>query len=435
MKLSPIFATQLALSLSLLAGLGACGNAESEPSGKTQAQTNSLWCKAKEVLDSRCVECHDGQGSGGSPMGLTSYDDVIAKAPSNPKKKVWERVDVRVHADQAKAEGLGPMPPKGDLSDDDLATLDAWLAAGAPQGPDAECAGNPTADAGADESDFPEGQCDAVYTMLANDGKSGKFQVEVGETHPKVYFDAPWGDEQVQAIDFKPISDNKKVLHHWILYGAAQGVLNLGGFGQGPFLTGWAPGDDANKALPDNVGMAMPTGAQSMYLDLHYYNVSDGAKPELDASGVKVCVVKKPHFRPNSSAVFTNFANIVNLQIPPQVKNYDVTGDCVVVAPKPVHLLNASPHAHRHAVHMKFTVKKMDGSEIVMHDHDFQFGEQASYPLTPEVVLETGDVVTTTCTFDNDSDQTVTFGESTDTEMCFNFAGYYPANGLSCRLF
>jgi hypothetical protein len=67
-----------------------------------------------------------------------------------------------------------------------------------------------------------------------------------------------------------------------------------------------------------------------------------------------------------------------------------------------------------------------------MHDQPFQFGEQGTYGLAPEVILETGDVVTTTCTYDNPTARSVTFGESTNNEMCFNFAAYYPKGALTC---
>ena len=72
--------------------------------------------------------------------------------------------------------------------------------------------------------------------------------------------------------------------------------------------------------------------------------------------------------------------------------------------------------------------------EIVMHDQPFKFGEQGSYGLDPPVMITAGDTVTTTCTFDNDTSRNITFGESTENEMCFNFASYYPKGALICGL-
>jgi len=67
-----------------------------------------------------------------------------------------------------------------------------------------------------------------------------------------------------------------------------------------------------------------------------------------------------------------------------------------------------------------------------MHDAPFSFMEQGSFPLEKPVVLNAGDKVITTCTFTNTSNATVTFGENTGNEMCFNFATYYPMGQLSC---
>jgi hypothetical protein len=81
---------------------------------------------------------------------------------------------------------------------------------------------------------------------------------------------------------------------------------------------------------------------------------------------------------------------------------------------------------------MKFTVKKASGMTIVMHDMPFNFEEQTTYPLMPPLEIVAGDEITTTCTFSNDTNQTITFGENTGNEMCFNFALYEPMGGLSC---
>ena len=67
-----------------------------------------------------------------------------------------------------------------------------------------------------------------------------------------------------------------------------------------------------------------------------------------------------------------------------------------------------------------------------MHEGPFNFDEQSSYPMEKELILNTGDTVTTTCIFDNPTSRNVTFGESTTNEMCFNFAVYYPMGAFTC---
>jgi hypothetical protein len=333
-----------------------------------------------------------------------------------------------MHATQNK------MPPQGTVSAAELKAVDDWIAGGALGSDQAACAapapgstggtGGTGGGTGGDDS-WPT-DCDKTYKITAHDTADASKPFRMGanlESHPGFTFDAPWGSEQVQALAFRPITDNKKILHHWILYQNS---------GTRAFITGWAPGQDASerKMRPD-VGMYVPSGAKSLYLDMHYYNLGSGSKEELDASGVEVCVVGKAKFRPNTATVFMGFAGIGFPMVPAMATNYNLSANCAVSTTMPVHLLTASPHAHKLANHMKFTAK-VGGKDIVMHDAPFDFNEQTSHPLTEEVVLNTGDTVTTVCTHSNPTNKAINFSENTDGEMCFNFAVYYPMGALSC---
>ena len=269
------------------------------------------------------------------------------------------------------------------------------------------------------------GECDEVYRVAAfnPNNKSAPYSIPPGrELNITLKVDPPWGNEQVQAIAFKPYTDNKKVLHHWILNS------------RGAFLAGWAPGDDERPPLPKNVGIELPVGAGTLGLNLHYYNTGN-TKAELDSSGVDICVLKGANRRPILGAVATSFASIGTRGVlaPAGAKNAPITATCTLTGNEPVHLLTAAPHAHKYATHMKFTVKKKSGEQIVMHDAPFRFGEQGTYPLPGgEVVLNAGDQVTTQCFYTNPTNRNITFGESTEDEMCFNFAAYYPKGALKC---
>jgi hypothetical protein len=386
--------------------------------------TDTQWCKVKAILDKNCTACHTTPAAGGAPFPLNSYAQLTAAHPSKAGKKVYERVAFRVHADKSQTEGLGVMPPGKPLAAADIALIDAWAAAGAPAGENPTCAppgGAPEIDPGVTTPEWPLKECDAVYKITAH-GAGGVDTPAMAtpgvESHPQIAWDAPWGTEQVQAIAFKAITDNRPVLHHWILSGRPGG-----------FLTGWAPGEDGIKRMRPDVGMMMPTGKGSLNLDMHYYNTM-GTKAEPDKSGVEVCVVKQANFRPNHAGVATGLVSIMS--IPPNTMGYQAKASCTLSGTAPITLLSASPHAHKLAVRMTFTLQKKGGPTITMHDMPFMFGEQKSYPLDPPIVVNPGDVITTTCTFNNTTNRTVTFGESTNDEMCFNFALYYPAGGLRC---
>jgi hypothetical protein len=319
-------------------------------------------------------------------------------------------MSVRVH------DAVKPMPPQQKLTVDQLAGIDAWIAGGAASGDDPTCGGGGSTQPVA--SDWPT-NCDATYTILSHGDSDATqpYSVAAGqEVHPNISVPAPWGSDAMQAIAFRPITDNTKVLHHWILYGPNR-----------EFLVGWAPGKDSST-LPADVGMNLAGG--TLTLNMHYNNLL-GSGTEQDRSGVEICALKQSNFRKNTAAIHTGFSQL-SINIPAHATNYAVTGQCTVTASTPVTVFTASPHAHKLAHGMKFSVQKASGETISMYDGTFDFNEQQSYALTPMVQLVTGDKVTTTCIYDNTTNQAVRFGENTGNEMCFNFAAYYPMGALKC---
>ena len=265
------------------------------------------------------------------------------------------------------------------------------------------------------------GQCDAVYELRAHspEGPGTPFRVPVGgEFHPQVPIDPPWGNEKVQIVGWKPLTDNKKVIHHWILY---NGMANL---------VGWAPGS-SGAIYASDVGVDMPSEPGSLRLDMHYYNLT-GTQDEFDRSGVSLCVVKGEHLRPKVAAVHGGFAVFSPLMAPANTRGYELNGQCTVRASTPITLVRLSPPAHTRSRHMKAVLDKKDGTDTVLHDADFSFYEQVAYPFEPAVILEDGDVMKTTCTYDNDSARNIGWGEDTADEMCFHWGFYYPKGGFTC---
>ncbi|MET0340096.1 MAG: hypothetical protein ABW252_03805 [Polyangiales bacterium] len=269
---------------------------------------------------------------------------------------------------------------------------------------------------------FAAEACDDVYEFrfFGAGGPGRPFAIEPGAEHqPIVQFDAPWGDEAVQAIAFKPLIDNKKVMHHYVVMGGETGWLDT-----------WAPGNEG-PVLPDGVGMELPSGPAAIGLNMHYYNLT-GTKTELDRSGVAVCIVRGAHLRPKVAAVHMGFAAVASPMVPPNVKGHVVTGSCVAEVTEPVTLFSLFPHMHTRGRHMKLTVTKPDGRVVTLHDGSFAFNEQAAYPIAPGYVIENGDRFTTTCTYDNTSNRSIPFGTSTENEMCFPITEYYPRGALAC---
>jgi hypothetical protein len=375
------------------------------------------WCGALDVIARNCQGCHASEPLYGAPMSLVSYADLTAQAPSDPSKAVWKNVQSRIHDTQR------PMPPSG-LNAADLATMDAWIALGAPASADPTCGGIGGSPNVQPPTEFAwPADCEEFYTLTASarEGADTPYQIAGGsEEHPQFFFDAPWGDDEVQILAHRPITDNAAALHHWILY------ENSGGFGAGggKFIVGWAPGSQGGGDLPADVGMYAPRGARSLRLDVHYFNRTS-AQPVLDASGVELCVTRTPR---------RYTASVIGLlgDATARPGRSDNTTPCTarVTGGENVTFLSVSPHMHKLGVHAKLTLER-SGTIEALHDAPFNFEDQQIYKLD-STQIRSGDVLSTTCSYENDTGQTVRFGQNTSDEMCFNFVTYYPMGALNC---
>jgi hypothetical protein len=277
------------------------------------------------------------------------------------------------------------------------------------------------------EFEWPD-DCEEFFTLTTgsktNPGE--KYVVQPGgEEHPQFVFDAPWGTDNVQVLAYRPITDNPRVLHHWILYENSAGGI-FGGAGGGKFLVGWAPGSQGSTGMPDDVGMYMPVGPGALRLDVHYYNLAN-TQPESDASGVELCVTRTP--REFTATVAGLVGNATA-----RVGRSDNATSCTVnlTGVDSVKLMSVSPHMHKLGVHAKLELTRA-GQKSALHDAAFDFNDQRIYPLE-DFEIHDGDVLTTTCSYENDTGQTVSFGQNSDDEMCFNFVTYYPMGAFQCGL-
>jgi hypothetical protein len=60
---------------------------------------------------------------------------------------------------------------------------------------------------------------------------------------------------------------------------------------------------------------------------------------------------------------------------------------------------------------------------------NWDFNNQAGHKV--DMLLEPGDVLKTQCHYANTGDATITFGERTEDEMCFNFVLVWPTSAIT----
>jgi hypothetical protein len=71
----------------------------------------------------------------------------------------------------------------------------------------------------------------------------------------------------------------------------------------------------------------------------------------------------------------------------------------------------------------------------MIHEAPFSFDDQRKYILpedgsAPDLMVNAGDTITTTCTFMNTGDRPQRFGQYTEDEMCFFYVIAWPMNQL-----
>lgn len=177
--------------------------------------------------------------------------------------------------------------------------------------------------------------------------------------------------------------------------------------------------------FPADVGLKISAGTQ-LHLNLHLYNASDEV-----LSGDSAIMVKQQATPPPMLAEMV-FAGRFLFQIPSNGQPYTTTGGCT--ANTSYNLFAVWPHQHKLGTHHKFEVVR-GGNSTVLHDAAFGFEEQNYYLQNPEFAVQPGDQLRTTCTWVNNTGRTVTFGDSSDTEMCFTGLYRYPAPPGGTNLF
>jgi mono/diheme cytochrome c family protein len=399
------------------------GAKSGSPSGST-----ALPCDVAKLVTAHCGSCHGTTPAGGAPMTLRSALDFQAMLKSG--KTARESVKSRINETDTKKV----MPPAGTnpLSKAELGVLNTWLDKGAPGATETDtCTDKPATSAS-------DGEVEVIETLPSDDGPidtsgltcykltahNGDFKTpyRVGvatDSYVNFTFAAPWKGT-AYGIVIRPVIDNTKAIHHWLLFeddtpgvpsGATKGT---GAHPSGQLLHGWAPGGDPLnfRLTNDDVGLELP--ATTYTVEFHY-NSSDPTAA--DASGVEICVQQTA---PKNIAALSWLGND-NLLIP----SNKWSGTCAPLSQEPIHIVGVSPHMHLKGTHMKGTITRANGTKAILHDEDFDFNYQRSY--RKNAVLMPGDTITTECTFS----EPMSFGESTKSEMCYLFTMAYPKGALA----
>lgn len=175
--------------------------------------------------------------------------------------------------------------------------------------------------------------------------------------------------------------------------------------------------------FPDRVGLHLTAGTR-LLANLHLYNASDA--PLSGRSGVLIQEATDAEIDHDAEIVLAG--PTVTLSVPPGTSTQQ--GNCQVssITSEPITVFAMSQHMHKLGRHMRSVVTR-GAQTITLQDIDYNFENQTFQYKQPTVDLLPGDTLTTYCTYDNTTGRTVTFGDSSDDEMCFTDLFYYPAQG------
>ncbi len=378
-------------------------------------------CEVPRIIRDNCLACHGAQPVAGAPMSLVTWADLHAPARSDSSRPVYDSIRERVRAEPGRL-----MPPTGSLNDADLAAVDAWVDAGAPNCGFPLSGGTPPTD-----PPPPPRPIDGCFELRAHGAQTPDddtpFTVRQDEFYRVFYLRAP-NDVPIWGLTFEPIIENPQLIHHWLVYQSSTGVDGThrdvtGTHPNDPLVLNWEPGGNP-PPMPEGVGLELAPAGGMYQLEIHYFNTA--GPPVLDRSGVRVCYTKTQQ----PSTAGQTWLGTEWISIAPNATG-SASGRCTPRNPRreDIHIIAATPHMHRLGTRMRTVIHRAGGGTDVVVDSPFSFTDQRTYQM--DTVVRPGDTLTTTCSYANPAPRFVGYGGSTTDEMCYNHVIAYPVGALN----
>ena len=391
-----------------------------------QAQSVTFHADVAPIIYTHCTECHRVGEIG--PMPLTTYEEVfgygefIEYVTATDYMPPWTPDDTYSHFVGERV-----------LTDNEKATLSAWVAAGKPEGNPADNPGIPS---------FPEGSQigtpDMVLPMAESYTHGGdmtdQYQVFVLPSDPD-------NNLAIRALEVRP--GNRTVSHHAILgldvTGTAAtldaqdpepGYESFGGFGfsaESNFFGAWVPGA-LTLEYPPGIGRVVPAGADIL-LQMHY-----GPSPleETDLTEVNVFFAEDPIEREVETGIMGPQHLDQSFYLP---ANQERTFHGTMNVAADVSLLSVAPHCHLIGVSWEVFATSPNNQDTIplISIPSWDFNWQGFFTFPTLTKIPSGYTLHGIASYDNtsanpfnpnDPPQNVIFGEGTTDEMFFVFFDY-----------
>ena len=364
------------------------------------------------IMMNRCVGCH--RPGEAAPMAFTSYKETRPWAKAIKGAVVARKMPVWL-ADPAHGEFRNDRR----MSEGEIATIAAWVDAGAPEGDPKLTPKSPV---------FPDGwnigKPDQVFDMGAD------FNIPKEGTIPYKYFTVDPNfteDKWVEAAEIRP--SQRQVVHHVIVFIVEPGGGSAGQRGEGAggnMLTGFAPGEQPLRLEPGTAKLIK--AGSKLRFQVHY---TANGTPATDRTQVAMRFAKET---PKFQALVGSAINF-SFRIPAGSDNHEVKSSFTLK--RDIDVVSWMPHMHVRGKSFQFTVVYPDGrSEVALNVPKYDFNWQLGYELAKPIHLPAGTRIDCVAHFDNsvnnkynpDPSKEVKWGDQTWEEMMIGFFTYTVPN-------
>jgi len=422
--------------VTLSATIAACLVAPGLASAQETTRAVTFSKDVAPIFQAKCQSCHEPGSI--APMSLASYKEARPWARSI-KQRVLSHQMPPWHIDRS----VGVQKFKNDisLSDDQVATIVAWVDQGAPEG-------NP-----ADFTPRPVSQ--GLFWQAERDG-FGPPDIVIKapmQTMPAVHQDEWWRPVSdipiteprwVRMVEIRPVNlAGRKIVHHSIAYHILNpdnvAAVNTGTVRPGrdpdtppspeelinrrPQLMEWAIGKGYDRFMEGTGKLIMP--GEKISWDQHVHAVGEEIT---SASEIGLWLYPKGE-EPTKRSYLIGFTGLKNgtagLDIPPNsvayTEGYTVLKENTVIT-------NFQPHFHLRGKAMQVEAILPDGrNEVISYVSDFNFNWMTNYIFEDDAapVFPKGTIIHVSAYYDNtrnnkdnpDPDQWVGYGDRTVDEM------------------
>ena len=412
---------RVSMALGLSAVLASSIPAAAADAGKPVTFTKDV----APIFQQKCEACHRPNNM--APMSLLTYEDARPWA-----KSIATRVGARQmppwHID--KTVGIQKFKNDRSLSDDQIDTILAWVAAGAPKG---------------DPKDMPPPKQwgdESKWQLAGKYGPPDLVLKSADYTMPALAQDAWWRPTTptgltearwVRAIEIRPATiKGRKITHHALARLQQPEDMPQELFTNDPNVAGdglfmeWAVGKNGDE-MREGSGRLMLPGSKIVW-EMHYHAVGEEITDHTELGIYFYPKGQEPKHR-EVLALFNSFSGAVpgarGLDIPP---NQVTTTESFITLKQNARIENFQAHMHLRGKGMSMEAIYPDGRrEMLSQVTDFNFNWHNMYIYADDVapLLPKGTILHLLAWYDNtkanksnpDPDQWVGYGDRTVDEM------------------